>query len=96
MSERRSKEDPAPEPDPEPEAEPIPEPVPEPAPVPAAQNLEFERLPHETDAEFLARTAHMVPDSQSPSDIVPNRPNVTMGAPPVAVPAEEEEEDAPA
>ena len=60
-------------------------------PGPAPQNLELERLPHESDAEFLARSKTFVPDSQSPADIVPNRPNIVMGGSQPAPPAEEQE-----
>src|SRR5262249_3461835 len=47
--------------------------------VPAGEDLQHYRQPTETDAEFLARTRNVVVNSQSPTDIVPNTPQATMG-----------------
>ena len=56
--------------------------------VAPGQILEFERHPGESDAEYMARTRHVVPESQSPTDVVPNRPNISVGQP---VPVEGQE-----
>ena len=49
------------------------------AAVPGA-DLQHVRQPGETDAEFAARTRNVVVESQSPTDIVPNTPQISMGA----------------
>lgn len=56
-----------------------------PVEVPPGEDLTFQRLPGESDAEFMARTRGVAVVSQSPSDIVPNTPQSTMG---VQVPVE--------
>lgn len=53
-------------------------PAPPTVPPPPPQDLQHVRNPGETDAEFLARTRGAVVDSQSPSDIVPNQPQITF------------------
>jgi hypothetical protein len=58
----------------------------------AGQNLIPERLPDEDDSAYLLRTKNMVVDSQNPTDIVPNWPQITFGPqeplpPPPAAPA---------
>ena len=73
--------------------------------VPAGEDLQHVQQPGETDAEFAARTRGTVVDSQSPTDIVPNTPQITIGArvqvegtdPPVyvGVPPEYLDEDQP-
>lgn len=50
-------------------------------PAPPGQDLQHERGPRESDAEFLARTRGVAVNSQSPTDIVPNTPQITMGSP---------------
>ena len=35
--------------------------------------------PGETEAEYLARTRNVAVESLSPTDIVPNRPQITFG-----------------
>jgi hypothetical protein len=37
------------------------------------------RGPHENEAEYYARTRGEVVDSQSPTDIVPNMPQISFG-----------------
>lgn len=56
-----------------------------PVEVPPGEDLTFQREPGESDAEFMARTRNVAVVSQSPSDIVPNTPQSTMG---VQVPVE--------
>lgn len=46
---------------------------------PPGEDLTHQRLPGESDAEYAARTRGVVVDSTSPSDIVPNTPQTTMG-----------------
>lgn len=46
---------------------------------PPGEDLQHYRDPRETDAEFLARTRHTVVHSESPTDIVPNTPQIGMG-----------------
>jgi hypothetical protein len=56
--------------------------TPEEPPTPTVhppQDLQFERLPRESDAEFLARTRGQVVDSRNPADIVPNQPQIYIG-----------------
>lgn len=50
-------------------------------PAPPGRDLQHERNPRESDAEFLARTRHVAVESTSPTDIVPNTPQITMGTP---------------
>jgi len=54
-------------------------PAPEPEEVPAGADLQHVRQPGETDADFAARTRGVVVESQSPTDIVPNTPQISMG-----------------
>ena len=73
--------------------------------VPMGEDLTHMQAPGETDAEFAARTRGVVVDSQSPTDIVPNTAQTTMGTrvlvegsdPPVyvGVPPEYLDEDQP-
>jgi hypothetical protein len=69
--------------EPVPEAEPgeVPNVVVDPTAVPgeAGEDLTHVQQPGESDAEFAARTRGVVVDSQSPTDIVPNMPQTTMG-----------------
>lgn len=44
------------------------------------EDLQHVRQPGETEAEFAARTRNVVVESQSPTDIVPNTPQISMGA----------------
>lgn len=47
--------------------------------APPGEDLQHIRQPDETEAEFAARTRNVVVDSQSPTDIVPNMPQISMG-----------------
>lgn len=47
--------------------------------APAGQDLQFVRQPGEDDATFAARTRNVAVISESPTDIVPNTPQITMG-----------------
>ena len=49
------------------------------APAPPGQDLRPVPNPGEDMAEYLDRTRTEVVDSQSPTDIVPNRPQITFG-----------------
>lgn len=60
------------------------------APAPPGQNLEHQRNPGETEAEFQSRTRNVVVESQSPSDTVPNTPQIRPF--PVETPPEEVEQ----
>ena len=51
-----------------------------PGEAPAGKDLQHVRQPGETEAEFAARTRNVAVVSQSPTDIVPNTPQITMGA----------------
>ena len=44
------------------------------------EDLQHVRQAGETEAEFAARTRNVVVESQSPTDIVPNTPQISMGA----------------
>jgi len=69
-------------------------PVPEPTTGqhgPPGQDLTHPRLPGENDGDYLLRTRGMIVDSKSPTDIVPNTPQITMSAPPVPEPETEPE-----
>src|SRR5262245_54106359 len=44
--------------------------------VASPQDLTWQKEPGETDAEFMDRTRGQVVESQSPSDIVPNTPQI--------------------
>ena len=76
--------------------QPVLEPVPAPAgsegaaaPAPPGQDLRPMPNPGETEAEYLARTRNVAVESLSPTDIVPNRPQITFGPQePVPVAAE--------
>ena len=48
-------------------------------PAPAGEDLQFVRQPGEDDATFAARTRNVAVISTSPTDIVPNTPQITMG-----------------
>ena len=48
-------------------------------PAPPGEDLTVQREPGESDAAFLARTRHTVVHSESPTDIVPNTPQIGMG-----------------
>lgn len=63
------------------------------AAVPSPPGEDLRLLPEkgETDAEFLARTRTTTVLSQSPTDIVPNKPQISMGNP-APPPAEEVKE----
>ena len=50
-------------------------------PPPPGQDLSHVRQPGESEADFMLRTRHAVVDSQSPADIVPNQPQISMGPP---------------
>lgn len=50
-----------------------------PPPAEPAEDLTHVQQVGESDAEFMARTRGVVVDSQSPSDIVPNTAQTTMG-----------------
>lgn len=66
--------------------------------APPGQDLQHVRGPHESEAEFLARTRHIAVESTSPTDIVPNTPQITMGTPEMpagGLPQEVAEEPAP-
>jgi hypothetical protein len=47
--------------------------------APPGQDLQHVRGPKESEAEFLARTRGVAVESTSPTDIVPNQPQITMG-----------------
>lgn len=47
--------------------------------APAGKDLQHVRQPGESDAEFMARTRNVAVISESPTDIVPNTPQITMG-----------------
>jgi hypothetical protein len=47
--------------------------------VPMGEDLQHVQQPGESDADFAARTRGVVVGSQSPTDIVPNTPQITMG-----------------
>ena len=49
------------------------------APAPPGQDLRPMPNPGETEAEYLARTRNVAVESRSPTDIVPNRPQITFG-----------------
>lgn len=71
---------------------PVPEPAPPQAgPAPPGQDLTQVRDPREHEAEFLARTRNVPVRSTSPTDIVPNMPQITFSPqePPLEAPAEE-------
>lgn len=72
------------------EAGPAGETAPPAAPAPPGQDLRHQRGVNESDAEFMARTRGVVVQSESPTDIVPNQPNISMGQ---AVPVEGAEEE---
>ena len=66
--------------------QPVLEPAPAPAgsegaaaPAPPGQDLRPMPNPGETEAEYLARTRNVAVESLSPTDIVPNRPQITFG-----------------
>jgi len=66
--------------------QPVLEPAPAPAgsegaaaPAPPGQDLRPMPNPGETEAEYLARTRNVAVESRSPTDIVPNRPQITFG-----------------
>lgn len=63
------------------QTQPVEQPAEPPEPGPPGEDLTFQRGPNESDAEFMARTRHTVPVSESPTDVVPNRPNISMGEP---------------
>lgn len=48
-------------------------------PAPVGQDLQHVRQPGEDDASFAARTRNVAVISESPTDIVPNTPQITMG-----------------
>lgn len=57
-----------------------PNPVPDTAvEAPAGVDLQHVRQPGEDDATFAARTRNVAVISESPTDIVPNTPQITMG-----------------
>lgn len=60
-------------------------------PGPPGQDLRILPEKGETDAEFLARTRNTPVVSQSPTDIVPNTPQISLGNP-SPPPAEEVKE----
>jgi hypothetical protein len=66
-------------------------------PPPPAQDLRLIPEKGESDAEFMARTHNTVVDSQSPADIVPNWPQISMGPQPTEgeTPPEEGQEAVP-
>jgi hypothetical protein len=72
--------------DPDAPAGPAPAVPAEAGPAPAPQDLQHVRNPGETDAEFLARTRGVVVESQSPSDVVPNQPQISMSQEPLPEP----------
>lgn len=47
--------------------------------APPGEDLQHVRERGEGDAEFAARTRNVVVESQSPTDIVPNTPQISMG-----------------
>lgn len=53
-------------------------PAAEAVPVPPGKDVRIPREPNETDAEYETRTRNVVPVSESPTDIVPNRPNIVI------------------
>jgi len=58
-------------------------PPPEATVPPGPQDLTHPRLPGENDGDYLLRTRGMVVQSTSPTDIVPNTPQITLSTPPV-------------
>jgi hypothetical protein len=52
-------------------------------------DLRLQRNPGETEAEFASRTRATLVPSTSPTDIVPNRPNISMGLAGQEIPPEE-------
>lgn len=47
--------------------------------APPGKDLQHVRQPGESDAEFMARTRNVAVKSESPTDIVPNTPQITIG-----------------
>src|SRR5262249_49378832 len=54
-------------------------PPPSTEPVPAGADLQHVRQAGESDAEFMSRIRNTVVVSESPTDIVPNRPQISRG-----------------
>lgn len=77
--------EPSPEPTPEPEPEPTPTPEPEPTPPPPIVPTTQESL-----AEQIQREHRELPDSQNPTDVVPNKPNIRPPEQPPTPPVEAE------
>jgi len=69
-------------------------PPPEPAEAPAGKDLTPPRLPGESDGDYVLRTKNLVVQSESPTDIVPNQPQITMSTEPPPVPEAEPEAEA--
>jgi hypothetical protein len=61
------------------------------APAPPGQDLRPVPNPGETEAEYLDRTRGVPVESTSPTDIVPNRPQITFGPQEPVPPADQPE-----
>jgi len=75
--------------------EPGSEPPPQAVESPAGKDMRPVRGPNEHEAEFLARTRAEVVQSESPTDIVPNMPQIHMTTETPPVPPEPEPEPEP-
>ena len=82
--------------DPNAPSEPLPEVPPVAAPGEAGKDLIPERGPREHEAEYLARTRAQVVESTSPTDVVPNMPQIRMTTETPPVPPEPQPEPDPA